>query len=276
MKLTRHLIIVWSLTLVTACGSSGASGGDSPTSPSTSTPSGGSGGSGGGSSTSGFAWNFNGTIWQANGTAQTCPSPFVLSMPVDITRVTSILYPGQVRGEFKPHGGFRFDQPGQTNDVAVRAPFSGMALRGSRYFVQGTEIQYSIDVMHPCGMMFRFGHLRELTSKFQALADTLPAPNELDSRTTNFAPGTLVTDGEQIATAVGVRSTSNVFVDWGVYDLRQKNASAADAAWWAAHPGDVAPFALCWFDMLTPANTAIVRGLPSADGTMGRTSDFCR
>lgn len=268
------LIIVWSIALAGACGG-GAGGGDSsPTSPSTST--GATGGPTGGSSTSSFPWNFNGSIWQASGTAEACPNPFVLSMPVDITKVTSVLYPGQTRGEYKPHGGFRFDGTGQTNDVAVRAPFSGMALRGSRYFVQGTEIQYSIDVMHPCGMMFRFGHLRELTGKFQALADTLPAPSELDSRTTNFTPGTMLTDGELIATAVGVRTTANVFVDWGVYDLRQRNASSADPAWLAAHPGDVAPFAICWFDMLTPANTAIVRALPSADGQMGRTSDFCR
>jgi len=30
-----------------------------------------------------------------------------------MSRVTSILYPGQVRGDYKAHGGFRFDQPGQ-------------------------------------------------------------------------------------------------------------------------------------------------------------------
>ncbi len=37
-------------------------------------------------------------------------------------------------------------------------------------------------------------------------------------------------------------------VYWGVYDLRQRNASSNDPAWAAAHPGDVALYGICWFD----------------------------
>jgi hypothetical protein len=264
MRTPLPAIIVWSV-IATACGS----GGSSPASP---TDTGGSGSL----SSNGFAWNFNGSAWEASGTPQPCGSPFVLGMPVDLTKVTSILYPGQTRGgDYKPHGGFRFDAPGQTNDVAVRAPFGGMLFRGVRYTVNG-EIQYGFDVIHPCGVMFRLGHLRELSPRFQTFADMLPPPLEADSHMTVYQAGTTITDGEAMATAIGIRANTNVFVDWGVYDLRQRNAASADPAWFAAHNNDIAPYAVCWFDWLAASDAATVRALPSADGAMGRTSDYCR
>lgn len=264
MRRLAPTIIVWS-SLAVACGS----GGSSPTGPSD------TGQSATSSSSNGFAWNYTGTAWQASGTPQACPSPFTLSMPVDLAKVTSILYPGQTRGgDYKPHGGFRLDRAGQTNDVAVNAPFSGMLFRGVRLTVDG-EIQYAFDVIHPCGVMFRLGHLRELTPRFQAFADTLPAAREADSHTTTFPAGTLVSAGEAIATAIGIRANNNVFVDFGVYDLRQRNASASDPSWFAAHNNDIAPYAVCWFDWLSASDSATVRALPSADGVMGRTSDYC-
>lgn len=265
MRRLAPTIIVWS-SLAVACGS----GGSSPTGPSDTSASATS------SSSNGFAWNYTGTAWQASGTPQACPSPFTLGLPVDLAKVTSILYPGQTRGgEYKAHGGFRFDGPGQTNDIDVRAPFAGMLYRGARYTVNG-EIQYELDVLHPCGVMFRFGHLRGLTSRFQAFVDALPAPIEGDSRTTMFAAGSLVSANELIGTAVGIRANTNVFMDWGVYDLRQRNAASSDPAWFAAHNNDTQAYAVCWFDWLSASDSAAVRALPSADGAMGRTSDYCR
>lgn len=262
-------IIVWSAL---SLGAFGCGGGSSPTSPSDATT---GISTGANPATTSATWNFNGSTWSAVGTAPACPSPLNLSVPVDLSKVTSILYPGQVRGDFKPHGGFRFDLPGQTNDVAVTSPISGVIYRGARYRASG-EPQYTFDIMNACGIMTRLGHLRDLSPRFAALADALPDNGDGDSRTTNFAPGLTVALGEGIATAVGVRSTSNVFLDWGVYDLRQRNASSNDPAWAAAHPGDVALYGICWFDQLSPANTAIVRSLPSSDSVMGKTSDFCR
>jgi hypothetical protein len=200
----------------------------------------------------------------------------VLTTPVDLSKVTSILYPGQTRGgDYKPHGGFRFDAPGQTNDVAVRAPFGGMLFRGVRYTVNG-EIQYGFDVIHPCGVMFRLGHLRELSPRFQTFADMLPPALEADSHMTIYQAGTTIAEGEAMATAIGIRANTNVFVDWGVYDLRKRNAASADPAWFAAHNNDIAPYAVCWFDWLSGADAATVRALPSSDGASGRTSDYCR
>lgn len=222
-------------------------------------------------------WQYNGATWQASGTPPPCANPVSLPLPVDKSKVTSILYPGQIRGEFKPHGGFRFDQPGQTTAITVTAPIDAVVYRGGRYTVGGGEIQYTFDFINSCGIMYRFGHLRDLPAKMQAMADTLPPPSELDSRTTVLAPGLTVSAGETIATGVGTRDSAlNVFVDYGVYDLRQRNAASQDAGWAAAHPGDVAQYGICWFEWLSAGDAALVRGLPPADGQMGKTSDFCK
>lgn len=220
-------------------------------------------------------WDFNGQVWRPIGTPPSCASPLVMPLPVSMTRVTSILYPGQVRGDYKAHGGFRFDQPGQTTAVNVNATMSGTLLRAARYLATG-EIQYTFDFVNDCGIMFRFGHLRDLAPKFQAVADTLPAPIELDSRSTRVS-GVTVTAGELVGIGVGLRdSANNVFLDYGVYDLRQRNASSQDAAWLAAHDNDTMPYGTCWFELLSASDAALVRSLPPADGVMGKTSDYCR
>jgi hypothetical protein len=187
---------------------------------------------------------------------------------------TSVLYPGQSRPDYKPHAGFRYDGTGQTNAVTVVAPMDGIVFRGAR-FLEGGEIQYTFDLINSCGIMHRVGHLRELTARFQAIADGFPSATEGDSRTTNVS-GQTVTAGEAIATAIGFRTTNNRFYDWGVFDLRQRNARSADAAWAAAHPGELAHYALCVFDLLPAGDAARIRSLPAADPTAGRTSDFCR
>lgn len=220
-------------------------------------------------------WDFNGQVWRPIGTPPSCANPLILPLPVDMSRVTSILYPGQVRGDYKAHGGFRFDMPGQTTAIDVRATMAGRLLRASRYLASG-EIQYTFDFVNDCGIMFRFGHLRDLAPKYQAIADTLPAPVELDSRSTGIS-GVTVTLGELIGTGTGLRDAArNVFLDYGVYDLRQRNPSSADPAWLAAHDNDTMPYGTCWFDTLSAADAARVRSLPPADAVMGRTSDYCR
>lgn len=155
------------------------------------------------------------------------------------------------------------------------APIAGTLLRASRYLAS-CEIQYTFDFVNDCGIMFRFGHLRDLAARFQAVADTLPAPIELDSRSTPVS-GVTVAAGEIVGTGVGLRdSARNVFVDYGVYDLRQRNRSSQDPTWLAAHDNDTHAYAVCWFDLLSPADAALVRSLPSADFQMGKTSDYCK
>lgn len=211
-----------------------------------------------------------------------CPEPFVFQMPVDIDKVTSILYPGQYRGgDYKPHGGFRFDNS-RPDEIEVIVPYDAEVTAGARYPVNG-EIQYTFDFAHPCGIRYRFGHLLTLTQKFQDIAEKFPLPEELDSRTTQVNPPIQVKQGEVIATAVGLTKGgpdalggSNTFVDWGVYDYRQKNESSKNPAWFAKHPHEIEYYAICWFDWISAKDKMKVLALPSSDFESGKSSDYCK
>lgn len=267
--------------LLGACSGSDLPAGDGPRDGGTSAPGAPADGAGAGPANPGPArpdpnqprWGWDGTAWvNHGGPAPACED--VLPSPVDLSLVTSVLYPGQVRGDYKAHGGFRFDgQP--AGAITVVSPIDGVALRGSRYLAGG-EIQYTLDLVDPCGRMVRLGHLRTLAPKWDALFEALPAPVEMDSRSTAFPEGITVTQGEVVATAVGLIGTGNTFVDIGMYDLRQRNAASADPAWLAQHNNDTHAYALCWFQLLSPEAQALIDALPAADGKMGRTSDYCR
>ena len=72
--------------------------------------------------------------------------------------------------------------------------------------------------------------------------------------------------GEVIATEVGF--LNNVFLDFGVYDMRQKNEASRDPAWAGAHsqfPAD--SYGICWLNSLPQADSLAVKSLPSRDGT---------
>ena len=225
--------------------------------------------------------------------SQQCPNPFIFTIPVDINRVTSILYPGQVRGgNFKAHGGFRFDGS-RPDEITVYAPYDAQIVAGARYPANG-EIQYTFDFAHPCGVRYRFGHLLTLAPKFQNIAESFPLPTTLDSRTTQVNPPVNVKQGEVIATAVGLTKGGpevfgglNTFVDWGVYDHRQQNKASQDPNWATAHISEDSSwakyynsetylYAVCWFDWISSEDRNKILALPSADGEHGEKSDFCK
>lgn len=213
---------------------------------------------------------------------ESCPEPFRFQLPVDINKVTSILYPGQVRGEdYKAHGGFRFDGS-HPNEITITAPYNAQVVAGARYPVNG-EIQYTFDFAHPCGIRYRFGHLLTLSPKFQAIAEKFPLPEGLDSRTTQVDPGVEIKQGEVIAIGVGLTKGGaselggyNTFVDWGVYDYRQKNEASNDPVWSAKHPSEIENYAVCWFDWISQEDKAKVLALPSSDFQSGKVSDYCK
>jgi len=224
--------------------------------------------------TQGVRWEFDGSDWQATGTPPPCPSPLIFTTPVDLSRVTSILYPGQLRGGYyKPHGGFRFDRQGQSADWLV-APINATIYQGVRALVVGRsspdEVEYMFDFINACGIMYRFGHLRTLSARLQQVAETLPLPAE-HSRTTLVAPGQIIAQGEVLATAITMGSG----VDWGVFDLRSRNA-ASETSPWMNRESSLDAYGICWFDTLVPSDAARVRSLPSADSVAGSMSDYCR
>ncbi len=220
----------------------------------------------------GASWEFNGQTWRAIGTPPACPFPLTFITPINLARVTSVLYPGNIRsGDYRPHGGFRLDGPGETGAISVVAPMASTVYRAARYLVNG-EVQHMFDFINACGILHRLDHLRDLSPRFQQIAASLPPAAEVDSRTTLVAPGQTVSAGETIATRVGFLS-GNVFVDWGVYDLRTQNESSANPSWLAQHPGEFAAYAICWFDNLSPGDSARVRSLPPSGGQGA--SDYC-
>ncbi len=211
-----------------------------------------------------------------------CPDPFVFPLPIDINKATSVLYPGQIRGgEFKAHGGFRFENS-LPSDILVTAPIDAKVIAGARYPVNTGDIQYTFDFEHPCGIRYRVGHLLTLSPKFLEIAEKFPMPKGLDSRTTQVYPPIEIKRGEVIAIAVGMtkdgtsKNGANTFLDWGVYDYRQKNEASKDPVWAANHTSDTYQYAVCWFDWISPADKARVLALPSSDAQSGKTSDYCK
>ena len=201
-----------------------------------------------------------------------CPTP-LLQTPVDLSKVTSILYPGQERGgNYKAHGGFGFDNA-TDNLVTVKIPLNGKVTRVVRYKELG-EIQYLFEFDGDCGVSFRFDHLRKLTPKFEAIVNAFPIKE--DTRTDLVSPPVAVKVGEVIATEVGF--LNNVSVDFGVYDMRQKNEASKDPAWASAHsqyPAD--SYGICWLNSLPQADSLAVKALPSRDGSKnGQKSDYCK
>ena len=225
------------------------------------------------SDSSQVTWQHLGVAWTASSMPPNCESPLVLPLPMSLSRATSVLYPGQPRGgDYKAHGGFRFDGPGQSTDVEIFAPIDADLYRGARY-LEGGILQHTFDFVNSCGIMYRLDHLLELTPLLQAVADTLPLGGEGQSQSTFLAPGQTIRAGEVIATDIGV--PGNVFFDWGVYDLRMMNAASNDAGWLALHPGEQAPYAICWLEFLSPTDRPIVNDLPPSDGVSGSMSDYC-
>lgn len=208
--------------------------------------------------------------WTVTGNPPDCPE-LSFESPADLNLVTSVLYPGQYRSEeYKPHGGLRFDNS-LDNKIDVVAPFDGKVVDGSRYLVDG-EIQYYFDILNDCGILYRLGHLKTLSSKFVGISENLREPVEGDSSSTFVVPID-IEKGELVATEIGL--PENYFFDFGVYDLRNKNSASEDSGWLAEHNGEFAPYAICWLNFLGEENSAKIISLPGGDYQSGTQSDYC-
>jgi hypothetical protein len=220
------------------------------------------------------SWSYSGSAWQANTTPPNCPEPMTIAFPADLSKATAILYPGQVRGgDYKAHGGARFDNSKNT-DVPVSLPVDAKLIDGSRYIEVG-EVQYMLDFEMSCGIRIRLDHLLTLAPDFQALVDAqLPAAKPDDSRTTNFSGSNFFAANTLVATAAG--HTGNVAFDFGVYDLRKRNAVSQNATWAAEHANKAsqAYYAVCWLDWIPAAQQSALQA--AINTTQNKTSDYCK
>lgn len=224
-------------------------------------------------------WSFNGATWQADSKAPACEDPLVIGAPMDTSKASSVLYPGQVRGgDYKPHGGIGVDNA-TTNNFDVYALRNAYLYRGSRYIEAG-QVQYMFDFLDPCGIMYRYDHLATLSPEFQKYADQLPQPQPDDSRTTIFNEHPLIDKGSLIATAIGFTEPQiNAFFDVGVYDLRQPNAQSTTEIFKTdpqrAQDKEQSYFSVCWFNLLQGSDKDAVAKLPARNAAEN-SSDFCQ
>ena len=228
--------------------------------------------SGSGSGDSRPIWRFNGTEWSPNSVAPICAEPLGLQTPVDMNKVTAALWPGQSRGGYKGHGGFRFDSS-SADSIIVRAPISAHLVQAARY-LEGNEEQILLFFSSPCGFFYRFDHVSGLAPKIEEALQVITGPVTTDSRTTFMSPPLWVEQGEVVGTSVGI-PPSNIFVDFGLYDVRQPNNVTPDPAWADSFANDkeFGHYGVCFFDYLPGTDGQTLRSLPT--GVEGKTSDYC-
>lgn len=217
-------------------------------------------------------WRFDGTEWTPNSAAPSCEEPLDLLTPVDMSIVTSALWPGQSRGGYKGHGGFRFDStPG--DNITVRAPIGAHLVQASKY-LEGSEEQILLFFSAPCGFFYRFDHVAGVSPRIEEALQVITGPVTGDSRTTFMNPPLWVEQGEIISTAVGI-PPSNIFVDFGLYDVRQPNNVIPNPAWadLFAEDKEFGHYGVCFFDYLPGTDGDKMRSLPT--GKEGQTSDYC-
>ncbi len=221
-------------------------------------------------------WKFNRDTnnWESSKTPPKC-SALIFETPINLSKVTSILYPGQYRGgNYKPHGGFRYDNP-KVNNLKVTSPIAGYVQDGNRRIVSNGAVEYNFEIINSCGIMMRFDHLTNLSPEFKKLAERLPKPIKGDSRTTVLSPYVSVKKGEWIGTQT--KTDVNFGLDWGVYDLRKENKASENPAYRKEHQeySRLNFHALCWLNNLPSKEQAIAKKLPAGDENVGKKSDYC-
>ena len=228
-------------------------------------------------STGSVGWEWNGSNWVASGTAPSCEEPLIPELPVDSNKVSTILYPGQIRGSnYKAHGGFLFKSSYTNSDITVTAPLDATLVQASNYTEIG-EVQYLLEFVNSCGIMYRFDHLYTLSPAMQEALKDLPAPLADDSRTTKLSKTVMVKKGDVIATSVGFVKNKNVSVDFGVYDLRTANTASQKDSFRSDYQnvGSLAFHGLCWLETVPQSLSAQLKALPGS-GTEGKVSDYCQ
>ena len=122
---------------------------------------------------------------------------------------------------------------------------------------------------------YRFDHVRIVSPKLEDALKNLPPATPGDSRTTYISPPVWIEQGEVIGTSVGI-FPSNIFVDFGLYDVRAPNNVIPNLAWADLYAADkeFGHYGVCFFDHLPGNHSDIMRSLPT--GIEGSTSDYCK
>lgn len=218
--------------------------------------------------------------WTVSGTPPECPDPLEFPAPIDVTKATGIIAPGQIRGgDYKPHGGYRFDDT-TDNNIEVKAIMDGYITKASRY-EDDWGTQSMVFYVNDCGIMVMHDHLLTLTPKLEKMFESIPVGKNADSRTTEINPRVYLEEGELIATSIGYEDFpegafgKNIFIDFGLYDLRKTNGVEYSREFRKNNPNinEYGTHAVCWIDSLEEPAKSISKKLPVTGNN--NKSDYC-
>ena len=226
-------------------------------------------------------WRFDGKEWISQGSVTQCPSPLIPTGELlDFSKVLSIVQPGQIRGgSYKPHAGLRWSEfGGVVKGISIKAPFDGEVVAAAQYISEG-NYQFTINIIHPCGIMLRLGHLLEPSDSIKKILSTIPPAIENDSRE-SFLSGTFIKKDQLIASEVGMVPPASpdslgTFMDLGIVDLRKKNP-ALDSSFKSNADVKYSLYSVCWYEgnYFSDSDRARVLNLPFSNGDA--TSDYCK
>ena len=236
-----------------------------------------------------WSWDETSASYTSTGTPPDCPSPLIDDGAlVDVSAVTSKLWPGQVRdGEYLVNGTFRWSGPDEPfpDGVTITMPFDGY-ITGAWQFLKAGSYLFGLNIVHPCGLMVRLSKMHDPSPEVKAaVLDAMGEAREKDSRETFYNPGIWLPKGTVLATSVGVPPPNEqtdvvgAQLDVAVLDLRAPNPQIPtdfDFEQWA---GSAAPqyvfFQVCAYqgDYFAAGDQALIAAIPLGGGTPE--SDTC-
>ncbi len=232
----------------------------------------------------GYAWDFDGdTKWHAVSDAPECPSQVLAISPVDVSKATSVLWPGQYRStNYKPHGAFRFDN-NKTGDITVSLPFDAHLVGATKYQQTGnsgvSDTQYLLTFENSCGYAVMFDHLYEIAPELTEVADKGATTGEsnTEGRFLSKAEKKLYKAGTVIATKTGFVKDGNIMFDFGVYDLRQPNEMSKNVEWANIHRMFASQtfYGVCWINLLPETDKAQAMKILPTGSNDRNASDYC-
>ena len=211
-------------------------------------------------------------------------------LPIDVTIVDVFTPPGRPGGDsyhgsyYVGHGHLRSHNTPH-EQIEVKFPAEGFSLYQANrqledYYIEEKETdtvkhivddeeQVTLTFHHPCGIAVKIAHLAQVTDRWAEIIKDIPVFTN-DSKITFMPSGKdFVESGEVLARAIG--HATNTSLDFGVYDLRNKNDSAERLARdWPKYVLD-ASHGICWTGLFGPEVQKLLEGKADSNAT----SDFC-
>ena len=206
--------------------------------------------------------------------------------PLDIAVVDVFTPPGRPGGNgsyYISHGHLR-SQNTPHNQIDVKFPAEGFSLyavnrRLEDYYIEEKETdtikhiaddeeQVKLEFHHPCGIKIMIDHIAQINDRWSEIIKNVPVLLN-DSGVTFMPDGQyFVESGEVLGYAIGHSTNTNL--DFGVYDLRNKNDLAEMMARDWPQYAITASHAICWTDLFGAETQKLLEGKAVSS------SDFCK